>query len=61
MTHLNSNENFPLPVVEELRQLGHDVLTIQEAGQANQAMSDESVLGFVKILFPLLRRLPRRQ
>jgi hypothetical protein len=34
MAKLYSNENFPLPVVEELRQLGHDVLTIQETGKA---------------------------
>jgi Domain of unknown function (DUF5615) len=46
MASLYSNENFPLPVVEELRQLGHDVLTIQEAAQANQALSDERVLAF---------------
>ena len=46
MASLYSNENFPLPVVEELRQLGHDVLSIQDAAQANQAMSDEHVLAF---------------
>lgn len=46
MTRLYSNENFPLPVVEELRRLGHDVLTIQETGQANQSLSDEAVLAF---------------
>ncbi len=44
MARLYANENFPLPVVEELRRLGHDVLTIQEAGQAGQALSDEGVL-----------------
>ena len=32
MARLYANENFPLPVVEELRHLGHDVLTMQEAG-----------------------------
>lgn len=32
MARLYSNENFPLPVVEKLRTLGHDVLTIQETG-----------------------------
>jgi len=31
-----ANENFPLPVVEELRRLGHDVLTIQETGHPDQ-------------------------
>lgn len=48
MAKLYSNENFPLPVVEVLRQLGHDVLTIQETGQAGQALSDESVLAFAQ-------------
>lgn len=32
MARIYSNENFPLPVVKQLRQLGHDVLTIQETG-----------------------------
>lgn len=48
MARLYSNENFPLPVVEELRRLGHDVLTIQETGQVGQAMSDEAVLAFAR-------------
>jgi hypothetical protein len=38
-----SNENFPLPVVEELRKLGHDVLTIQETGKADEACPDKEV------------------
>jgi hypothetical protein len=46
MGRLYANENFPYPVVEELRYLGHDVLTIQETGKAGQALSDESVLTF---------------
>ena len=46
MAYLYSNENFPLPVVEELRQLGHDILTIQETGKAGQSISDEAVLSF---------------
>ena len=41
MARLYSNENFPLPVVERLRALGHDVLTIQEAGKADQALPDQ--------------------
>ncbi|MBI3959354.1 MAG: DUF5615 family PIN-like protein [Chloroflexi bacterium] len=44
MAHLYSNENFPLPVVEELRRLGHNVLTIQETGKANQEYPDAEVL-----------------
>ncbi len=37
MAALYSSENFPLPVVEELPQLGHDVLTIQEAALFDSA------------------------
>jgi hypothetical protein len=37
MARLYSNENFPLPVVQELRNFGHDVLTVREAGNADQA------------------------
>ncbi len=46
MARFYSNENFPWPVVEFLRAYGHDVLTIQETGKANQAMPDEAVLQF---------------
>lgn len=46
MARLYSNENFPLPVVEELRRLGHDVLTIQETSKAEQSVPDEEVLAF---------------
>jgi len=46
MIKLYSNENFPIPVVEELRKLGYDVLTIQETGMAQQAFSDDQVLNF---------------
>ncbi len=46
MAKLYSNENFPLPAVEELRRLGHDVLTVAEAGHAEQAIPDDEVLAF---------------
>jgi predicted nuclease of predicted toxin-antitoxin system len=46
MARLYTNENFPIPVVEELRRWGHDVLTVQEAGNAGQAIPDEAVLAF---------------
>jgi Domain of unknown function (DUF5615) len=35
MAELYADEDFPFPVVERLRQLGHDVLTALEAGKAN--------------------------
>jgi predicted nuclease of predicted toxin-antitoxin system len=43
---LYSNENFPLPVVSALRELGHDVLTSLDAGKANDAIPDDEVLRF---------------
>ncbi len=46
MVRLYSNENFPFPVVEELRRLGRDVLTVLDTGHAGQAWSDEQVLAF---------------
>ncbi len=46
MARLYANENFPLPVVLQLRILGHDVLATLEAGKANQAAEDEEVLRF---------------
>lgn len=46
MARFYSNENFPLPVVLELRQLGHNVMTIAESGHASQQMTDAEVLAF---------------
>ena len=48
MARLYANENFPLPVVDELRRFGHDVLTIHETGKAGQRISDEDVLAFAR-------------
>jgi hypothetical protein len=41
-----ANENIALPVVMELRRLGHDVLTSLDAGRANSAIPDAAVLAF---------------
>jgi hypothetical protein len=46
LARLYSNENFPLPTVEALRRLGHDVLTSLEAGRANQKISDSELIAF---------------
>lgn len=46
MARLYSNENFSIPVVLNLRTLGHDVVTVQEAGQDNRSIPDENVLSF---------------
>jgi predicted nuclease of predicted toxin-antitoxin system len=41
---LYADENFPLRVVEELRRLGHDVVTALEDGKANQSITDKDLL-----------------
>jgi len=46
MARLYADEQFPLPVVEFLRTLGHDVLTVQEAGNAGLGIPDPDVLAF---------------
>ena len=33
MSRLLADEDFPLPTVQELRRLGHDVVTVQELGK----------------------------
>lgn len=46
MARFYTDEQFPFPVVRFLRAFGHDVLTVQEAGNANQGIPDEDVLAF---------------
>jgi predicted nuclease of predicted toxin-antitoxin system len=46
MVKFYTNENFSIPVAKELRKLGHDVLTCQEAGNANLGIPDDEVLTF---------------
>jgi hypothetical protein len=59
MARLYSDENIPLQTVEELRRLKHDVLTAQEAGKANQRISDDQVLATA--IQQVLRRDKRTQ
>jgi Domain of unknown function (DUF5615) len=42
MALLYGDENFDYPVVEHLRLLGHDVLTVQEAGKGGGDMTKYS-------------------
>ncbi|NEQ53492.1 MAG: hypothetical protein F6K11_25710 [Leptolyngbya sp. SIO3F4] len=46
MARLYSDEGFPKKVSEKLRDLDHDVLTVQEADQANQGIPDDQVLAY---------------
>jgi hypothetical protein len=46
MANLYADEDFSHRAVVELRSLGHDVLTIQEAGQGSQGVTDIQVLAY---------------
>lgn len=60
MARLYANENFPFPVVLELRRLGHDVLTVVETGRAGQAVPDDEVLAFASAEARALLTLNRK-
>src|SRR5437588_12427128 len=46
MARLFADENFSFPIVEALRNLGHDVLTVNQIGKADQGWADQEVLLF---------------
>lgn len=46
MARLYADEHFPRIVSQLLRTMGHDVLTVQEAGNANLGIPDPEVLAF---------------
>ena len=46
MARVYADEDFDQPIVDQLRLLGYDVLTAQQAGQAGQGISDAGVLAF---------------
>jgi hypothetical protein len=46
LARLYADENFPNPTVEALRRLGHNVLTVADAGQAGLGVPDEDLLVF---------------
>ncbi len=50
MAALFADENFPQPAVRHLRTLGHDVMTVAEAGMVNRRIPDAIVLEFATLL-----------
>jgi predicted nuclease of predicted toxin-antitoxin system len=46
MACLYADEQFPRAIVEFLCSMDHDILTVQEAGQANKKIPDDQVLAF---------------
>ena len=49
MVRLYADEDFSYPVVQRLRQLGYDILTAHEAGQAGRGITDDAVLTFAEL------------
>jgi len=60
MAKIYSNENFPIPVVEALRAMGHDVQTTRDAGKDGMAVPDEEVLGHAAANDRILLTLNRK-
>jgi len=46
MANFYADEQFPLKATQHLCALGHDVLTVQAAGNANRSIPDDEVLAF---------------
>lgn len=58
--NIYADENFPRPAVEKLRRLGHDVLTLADAGKSDQAVPDEEVLALAVTAGRVLVTLNRK-
>ncbi len=46
MAKLYGDENFDVQAMKVLKDLGHDTLTVRDAGMANQRIPDAEVLAF---------------
>lgn len=60
MAALYADENVPLRLVEELRQLGIDIVTAFEDGRANQSITDLEILSRASELGRAIVTLNRR-
>lgn len=60
MSRLLADENFPLPAVEALRRLGHDVVTVEDVGRAGQGWPDADLLEFARVQNRVVVTLNRR-
>jgi hypothetical protein len=58
MARFYADENFSLPVVIRLRTLGHDVLTVQEAGEVGG--DDARVLAYATLAGRIVLTFDRR-
>ncbi|MBC3784799.1 DUF5615 family PIN-like protein [Spirosoma utsteinense] len=60
MAFLFADENFPMPAVKVLRQMGHDVQTLLQIGQAGLAIPDDELLRLTTSLGRCLITLNRK-
>lgn len=60
MARLFADEDFSAPVVELLRQSGHDVLTVKDIRRANQRWPDEDVFSYAMLETRVLLTKNRR-
>ena len=60
MVKLYADEQFPLPVVKILRTLEYDILTVQDAGKAEQKIPDPEVLHYATSLNRAVLTMNRR-
>ena len=60
MARLFADENFPMPAVVVLRQLGHDGQTLLQASLAGLAIPDDEVLTLSTLLNRCLLTLNRK-
>ncbi|WP_333046283.1 DUF5615 family PIN-like protein [Microcoleus sp. S13C4] len=60
MARFYADEQFPRRVVELLKTLGHGILTVQQAGNANQKIPAEEVLAFAVSIDRAILTLNRR-
>jgi hypothetical protein len=60
MASFYADEQFPLKTTQQLRILDHDVLTVQDAGKANQRIPDDEVLAFATMQERAVLTLNRR-
>jgi len=60
MARLYADENLPRGVVLALRELGHDVLTTNDAGRSNASIPDEDVVRFAHSMGRIVVTLNRQ-
>ncbi len=61
MAQLYCTESIPLPVVVELRALGHDVLTARDGEPSHRTASDDTVLSSAAVQLRIVVTFSRKE